>query len=73
MVALSLLLIPNSLDLGHWMGDTATDHTIAIVLAIIGFWILDVSNNTLQGRSRERTMFFQKTTTPTKSPKISKH
>ncbi|KAG2374048.1 hypothetical protein C9374_011127 [Naegleria lovaniensis] len=52
MVALSLLLIPNSLDLGHWMGDTTTDHTVAIVLAIIGFWILDVSNNTLQGPTR---------------------
>ena len=52
MIILSLLLIPFSLDLGHAMGDPIGDHPIAIVLAIIGFWILDVSNNMLQGPCR---------------------
>lgn len=52
MIVMSLLLIPFSLDLGHAMGDPINDHPAAIALAIIGFWILDVSNNTLQGPTR---------------------
>lgn len=32
------------------MGDTEKHNYIAIILAIAGFWILDLSNNTLQGQ-----------------------
>eukprot|EP00762_Andalucia_godoyi_P003787 ANDGO_08559.mRNA.1 Sucrose transport protein SUC2 len=51
-IVLALVLIPNAPDLGHLMGDTKHNNPGALVLAVLGFWILDLANNTLQGPCR---------------------
>jgi solute carrier family 45 protein 1/2/4 len=51
-VIIALILIPNSLDIGRWFGDTPGKHPVALVLAVAGFWILDFANNMLQGPCR---------------------
>ncbi|KAJ5070194.1 hypothetical protein M0811_11223 [Anaeramoeba ignava] len=51
-VVLSEILVSNSRDLGSKMGDTPSHNPAAITLAVIGFWIMDLANNTLQGPSR---------------------
>lgn len=51
-VAVSLLLIPNALDIGRLFGDTRTYHPAAIGLTVAGFWMLDIANNMLQGPCR---------------------
>lgn len=61
-------MISNATDIGRWFGDSGNSHDAAIVIAvspmqshaqcffdngnIIGFWILDLSNNTVQGPCR---------------------
>lgn len=54
LVAIAVFLIGYAADLGHLMGDSlaASMKTRAIVIFVIGFWILDVANNTLQGPCR---------------------
>jgi solute carrier family 45 protein 1/2/4 len=52
LVILSLLLIPNSLDIGSLFGDTPQRHPVALSLTVAGFWLLDISNNMLQGPCR---------------------
>jgi solute carrier family 45 protein 1/2/4 len=51
-VILAQLIIPNSLDIGRWFGDTRDKNTAALILAVGGFWLLDISNNMLQGPCR---------------------
>lgn len=51
-VTFALLLIPNAPDLGRLMGDSTHHNPAAILLAVLGFWILDLANNTLQGPVR---------------------
>lgn len=51
-IVIALLLIPNSLDIGRLLGDTIEHKPAAITLSVIGFWILDISNNLLQGPCR---------------------
>lgn len=51
-IVAGMLLISNASSLGSLMGDSSDSNPIAIVLAIIGFWILDLSNNTVQGPCR---------------------
>jgi len=51
-IIIGLALISNASDIGVWMGDTGDSHVRGIVMAIIGFWILDLSNNTVQGPCR---------------------
>jgi len=51
-IVLGLALISNAVDIGRVLGDPADRHDRAIIVAIIGFWILDLSNNTVQGPCR---------------------
>jgi hypothetical protein len=51
-IIVGLVLISNARTVGGWLGDIGNDHARAIVIAIVGFWILDLSNNTVQGPCR---------------------
>ncbi|EFC50542.1 predicted protein [Naegleria gruberi] len=51
-MVLSLCFIVNCLDLGYLLGDTIDNTTWSLTFTIIGFWILDISLNTLQGPAR---------------------
>lgn len=54
LVAVAVILIGYAADLGHVMGDKLdkTPKTWAILIFGLGFWFLDVANNTLQGPCR---------------------
>ncbi|GMH21809.1 hypothetical protein Nepgr_023652 [Nepenthes gracilis] len=54
LVAIAVFLIGFAADLGHLFGDPAkrTPKPRAIVVFVVGFWILDVANNMLQGPCR---------------------
>ncbi|KAK8552409.1 hypothetical protein V6N13_120809 [Hibiscus sabdariffa] len=54
LVATAVVLIGFAADLGHLFGDSLSSQmkTRAIVVFVIGFWILDVANNMLQGPCR---------------------
>ncbi|KAI3407918.1 Transmembrane protein 18 [Psidium guajava] len=53
-VAVAVFLIGFAADLGHMAGDSlhASMKPRAVVIFVIGFWILDVANNMLQGPCR---------------------
>ncbi|QCD94349.1 hypothetical protein DEO72_LG5g2432 [Vigna unguiculata] len=53
-VAISVFLIGYAADIGHATGDDITKKTRprAVAIFVIGFWILDVANNMLQGPCR---------------------
>ncbi|TKY51510.1 Sucrose transport protein SUC2 [Spatholobus suberectus] len=53
-VAVAVFLIGYAADLGHMFGDSVTKKTRprAIAIFVVGFWILDVANNMLQGPCR---------------------
>ncbi|KAJ6884716.1 sucrose transport protein SUC8 [Populus alba x Populus x berolinensis] len=53
-VAISVFLIGYAADIGHLSGDslTKTAKPRAIAVFVVGFWILDVANNMLQGPCR---------------------
>ncbi|KAK6938496.1 hypothetical protein RJ641_032004 [Dillenia turbinata] len=54
LVAISVFLVGYAADLGKSLGDSMNQKTKprAVALFVIGFWILDVANNTLQGPCR---------------------
>ncbi|KAL1212443.1 Sucrose transport protein SUC1 [Cardamine amara subsp. amara] len=54
LVSLAVFLIGYAADLGHSMGDKLEDKikVRAVWVFVLGFWILDVANNTLQGPLR---------------------
>ncbi|XP_019097786.1 PREDICTED: sucrose transport protein SUC8-like isoform X2 [Camelina sativa] len=54
LVAVAVFLIGYAADIGHRMGDKLDDHvkSSAVGIFALGFWILDVANNTLQGPCR---------------------
>ncbi|XP_057489819.1 sucrose transport protein SUC8-like [Actinidia eriantha] len=54
LVALAVVLIGWAADMGRALGDSPEKKTKprAVVFFVIGFWILDVANNTLQGPCR---------------------
>nr|AHH34921.1 sucrose transporter 1 isoform 1 [Theobroma cacao] len=54
LVATAVVLIGFAADLGHLFGDSMANDIKprAIVVFVIGFWILDVANNMLQGPCR---------------------
>ncbi|OMO53957.1 General substrate transporter [Corchorus capsularis] len=54
LVATAVVLIGFAADLGHAFGDSMANDMKprAIVVFVIGFWILDVANNMLQGPCR---------------------
>lgn len=51
-IIIGLALISNATLLASAMGLDKKDNTAAIVIAVIGFWVLDLSNNTVQGPCR---------------------
>ncbi|KAF7820046.1 sucrose transport protein-like [Senna tora] len=53
-VAIAVFLIGYAADLGHMFGDSLEKKSRprAIAIFVVGFWILDVSNNVLQGPCR---------------------
>ncbi|KAL5173510.1 Sucrose transport protein SUC2 [Glycine soja] len=53
-VAIAVFLIGYAADIGHAAGDNLTQKTRprAVAIFVIGFWILDVANNMLQGPCR---------------------
>ncbi|BAT94392.1 sucrose transport protein-like [Vigna umbellata] len=53
-VAIAVFLIGYAADLGHIFGDSLAKKTRprAIAIFVVGFWILDVANNMLQGPCR---------------------
>jgi solute carrier family 45 protein 1/2/4 len=53
-VAIAVFLIGYAADLGHVLGDPIdkTTKTRAVAIFVLGFWILDVANNMLQGPCR---------------------
>lgn len=53
-VAIAVFLIGYAADIGHTLGDDLTKktRTRAVVIFVLGFWILDVANNMLQGPCR---------------------
>ncbi|XP_031247159.1 sucrose transport protein SUC2-like [Pistacia vera] len=54
LVAIAVFLIGFAADLGHLFGDSVSRQIKprAIAVFVLGFWILDVANNTLQGPCR---------------------
>jgi solute carrier family 45 protein 1/2/4 len=52
LVICAVLIIGFSADLGYLLGDSLDARPRAIVIFVIGFWVLDLANNTLQGPCR---------------------
>lgn len=52
LVVLAVFIIAFSADLGYILGDSLTSRPRAIIVFVIGFWVLDLANNTLQGPCR---------------------
>lgn len=52
LVVVAVLIIGFSADVGFLFGDTVDSRPMAIVVFILGFWVLDLANNTLQGPCR---------------------
>jgi len=55
-IVVAMLFLSNSRDLGKLMGDTSTHHPRAIIIAVIGFWLLDLANNTVAAPCRALLM-----------------
>ncbi|KAI4321095.1 hypothetical protein MLD38_034516 [Melastoma candidum] len=51
-IAVSVLVIGHSADIGWWLGDRGSTRPRAIGAFVFGFWILDVANNMTQGPCR---------------------
>jgi len=51
-IIVGLGLISNAADIGKLLASSHNSNSAAIVIATIGFWILDLSNNTVQGPCR---------------------
>ncbi|EGC35355.1 hypothetical protein DICPUDRAFT_97918 [Dictyostelium purpureum] len=51
-ISVGLILISNAESIGTWVGDSEGQKSFAIAVAIIGFWILDLSNNAVQAPCR---------------------
>ncbi|XP_050231863.1 sucrose transport protein SUC4 [Mercurialis annua] len=52
LICFAVLIIGHSADLGWLLGDRGTTRPRAVVVFVIGFWILDVANNMTQGPCR---------------------
>lgn len=59
MISLAVIIIGFSADIGYFLGDTKEHcstfkgtRTRAAIVFIIGFWMLDLANNTVQGPAR---------------------
>lgn len=54
-IALAVLIVGFSADLGRLMGDSkepGAPRLRAVIIYVIGFWLLDVGNNATQGPCR---------------------
>ncbi|KAN0035775.1 hypothetical protein ACTA71_005066 [Dictyostelium dimigraforme] len=51
-ISIGLVLISNAESIGSYFGDSEQKKSIAISIAIVGFWILDLSNNAVQAPCR---------------------
>lgn len=51
-IVLAVFIIAFSADIGYAFGDSSTSRPCAIFVFVVGFWILDLANNTLQGPCR---------------------
>ena len=49
LIILAVLVIGHSADLGWLLGDRGRVRPRAVVVFVLGFWILDVANNMTQG------------------------
>ncbi|KDO81341.1 hypothetical protein CISIN_1g010639mg [Citrus sinensis] len=54
-IAVAVLLIGLSADIGWLLGDRGDFRPRAIAVFVFGFWILDVANNMTQGKDHRRT------------------
>ena len=52
LVVVAVLIIGYSADLGYLLGDNLDSRPRAIIIFVVGFWVLDLANNTLQGPCR---------------------
>lgn len=52
MIILAVLIVGHSADIGYWLGDRGEKRPMAVVAFVLGFWLLDVANNTTQGPCR---------------------
>ncbi|XP_038715655.1 sucrose transport protein SUC4-like [Tripterygium wilfordii] len=52
LIALSVLIVGHSADIGWMLGDRVDHRPGAIAAFVLGFWILDVANNMTQGPCR---------------------
>lgn len=52
LIAVSVLIIGHAADIGWLLGDNSESRPRAIVAFVVGFWLLDVANNTTQGPCR---------------------
>lgn len=51
-VVVAVILIGFSADIGYLLGDSLTSRPRAIFVFVLGFWLLDLANNVLQGPCR---------------------
>ncbi|KAJ7525458.1 hypothetical protein O6H91_17G052100 [Diphasiastrum complanatum] len=52
LVVVAVLVIGFAADIGYLLGDSLTSRPRAIATFVVGFWLLDLANNTLQGPCR---------------------
>ncbi|GMH17999.1 hypothetical protein Nepgr_019840 [Nepenthes gracilis] len=52
MIAVSVLIVGHSADIGYLLYDRGEKRPMAVVAFVVGFWLLDVANNTTQGPCR---------------------
>ena len=52
LIAVSVLIIGHSADIGWLLGDSGSFRPRAVAAFVFGFWILDVANNMTQGPCR---------------------
>lgn len=52
LIVVSVLIVGHSADIGWLFGDRGESKVGAIAAFVVGFWLLDVANNTTQGPCR---------------------
>lgn len=59
MISVAVIIIGFSADIGYYLGDSKENcstyrgtRTMAAIVFVIGFWMLDLANNTVQGPAR---------------------
>ncbi|XP_042491325.1 sucrose transport protein SUC4-like isoform X2 [Macadamia integrifolia] len=51
-IVIAVLIIGHAADIGRLLGDSMVSRPRAIVVFVLGFWLLDVANNVIQGPCR---------------------